>query len=215
MAVALSVVIAAPALSGAHASEDPFVTTWRTTTANESITIPTYTAFGAHTIDWGDGTAPATAWFDHTHMYAEPGTYTVSIAGDFTQIRLHDDPGNAEKLVSIDSWGSMRWASMDHAFGAASNMGYNATDTPPPANNPPTADAGSDLILASGEQTTITGSATDPDQADTLTYQWLQNPSDAGVVFGSPNSLTTTVTAPTADADTRIVLILRVSDGTD
>ncbi|MYH04681.1 MAG: hypothetical protein F4140_07455 [Cenarchaeum sp. SB0675_bin_21] len=83
------------------------------------------------------------------------------------------------------------------------------------ANTPPTADAGSNLVLASGAQATITGSATDPDQADTLTFQWLQNPSDAGVVFESPNSLTTTITAPEVDSITQIALILRVSDGTD
>ena len=130
MVVALSVAIVVTAFAEARADGEPFVTTWRTTTANESITIPTYTAFGAHTIDWGDGTAPTTAWFDQTHVYAEPGTYTVSITGDFTQIRLYDDQDNAKKLVSVDSWGGMRWASMDHAFGAASNMRYNATDAP-------------------------------------------------------------------------------------
>ena len=102
-----------------------------------------------------------------------------------------------------------------HNATATDTVTITVTDTPPPVNTPPTASAGSDLILASGEQVTITGSATDPDQTDTLTYQWLQNPSDAGVVFGSPNSLTTTVTAPEVDIDTRIVLILKVSDGTD
>ena len=60
-----------------------------------------------HTIDWGDGTAPTTAWLDQTHAYEEPGTYTVSITGDFTQIWLYGDWSNAEKLVSIDSWSDM------------------------------------------------------------------------------------------------------------
>ncbi len=114
----------------AGADADPFVTTWKTTSPGESITIPTYIAFGSHTIDWGDGTQPTTDWLDQTHVYEEPGTYTVSITGDFTQIRLYDDRVNAEKLVSIDSWGGVQWGTMDHAFGAASNMVYNATDAP-------------------------------------------------------------------------------------
>ena len=124
----MAVLAAAP--PEAVADADPFVTTWRTTNPGESVTIPTYVAFGEHTIDWGDGTAPTTDWFDQTHVYEEPGTYTVSITGDFTQIRLYDDWVNAARLVSIDSWGDMRWATMDHAFGAASNMRYNATDAP-------------------------------------------------------------------------------------
>ena len=107
-----------------------FVTTWRTTTDNESITIPTYMTVGVHTIDWGDGTAPTTARLSQTHVYEEPGTYTVSITGDFTQIKLYDDWHNAAKLVSIDGWGDMQWGTMDHAFGAASSMMYNATDAP-------------------------------------------------------------------------------------
>ena len=131
----------------------------------------------------------------------DPDTLTPS----FTAPQVDQDTPVTLTLTVTDS----------HNATATDQIVITVTDVPPPANNPPTADAGSDLILASGEQTTITGSATDPDQADTLTYQWLQNPSDAGVVFGSPNSLTTTVTAPVVDADTRIVLILRVSDGTD
>ena len=130
LAVTLSVAIAVTASAKAHADEDPFVTTWRTTTAGEPITISTYTAFGAHTIDWGDGTEPTTAWLDQTHVYEELGTYTVSITDDFTQIRFYDDQDDAKRLVSIDSWGDVRWASMDHAFGAASNMGYDTADAP-------------------------------------------------------------------------------------
>ncbi len=63
-------------------------------------------------------------------MYAEPGTYTVSITGDFQRIRLHDDSNNAAKLVSIDSWGDNQWKTMDHAFSRTTNMVYNATDVP-------------------------------------------------------------------------------------
>ena len=107
LVVALLVAIAVTAFADARADGEPFVTAWRTTTENESITIPTYVAFGEHMIDWGDGTAPTTAWLDQTHAYEEPGTYTVSITGDFTQIWFYGDWSNAEKLVSIDSWGDM------------------------------------------------------------------------------------------------------------
>ena len=82
------------------------------------------------------------------------------------------------------------------------------------ANSPPTVDAGDSLTLASGEQVTLNGTATDPD-GDALTYEWLTSPPNAGIVFGSPNSLTTTITAPEVDGTTHIVIILWVSDGID
>ena len=132
LSISLSfLIVIASAPSEAQADEAPFVTTWRTTTANESITIPMYVGFGSHTIDWGDGTPPTTATFaDQTHVYETPGTYTVSITGDFPQIRLHEDKNNAAKLISIDSWGDIRWKTTAHAFAQASNMVYNATDIP-------------------------------------------------------------------------------------
>ena len=129
LALSMSVLASVPAFSEAHASGDPFVTTWRTTTANETVTIHAY-AVGSHTIDWGDGTRPTTSWWDQAHVYGQPGNYTVSITGDFTQIRLDDDWDNAKKLASIDSWGDVQWATMGHAFAAASNMVYGATDVP-------------------------------------------------------------------------------------
>ena len=88
------------------------------------------------------------------------------------------------------------------------------TVTAVPANNPPEVDAGDHLTLAEGASATISGSATDQD-GDPLTYLWLQEPSDAGVVFGSPTSLTTTITAPQVDGTTQIILLLSASDGTD
>ena len=107
-----------------------FVTTWQTTGANERITIPVGGATGTYTVYWGDGSKSAGVAGDQTHAYAEPGNYAVSITGNFTQIQLHKNGSNAEKLVSIDRWGDIRWESMDRAFKGASNMVYRATDAP-------------------------------------------------------------------------------------
>ena len=107
-----------------------FVTVWETTSADESITIPVGGAVGSYTVDWGDGTAPATHTSDATHTYAAAGNHTVSISGDFTRIHLDGNSTNAPKLVSIEQWGDIRWTSMERAFYGASSMTYNATDTP-------------------------------------------------------------------------------------
>ena len=106
----------------------PFVTTWRTASPNESITIPVGSSTGTYTVDWGDGTATSVTG-DASHAYASPGEHQVVISGDFTRIYLVDGP-NAEKLQSIDQWGDIQWESMSSAFGGATNMVYRATDIP-------------------------------------------------------------------------------------
>ena len=104
-----------------------FVTTWRTTSADESITLP---LVGTDiTINWGDGntTAGVSTPVDHTYNIA--GDYTVQITGGLTWFHLNN-AADASKLVSLDQWGTASWASMENAFSGASNMVYNAGDAP-------------------------------------------------------------------------------------
>ena len=107
-----------------------FVTTWRTSSANESIMIPVGDATGTYTVDWGDGTVSANVTGNQRHAYGTPGTHTVEIYGDFTRIHLNEQQPNAGKLRSIEQWGDIRWESMNSAFQGASNMVYRATDAP-------------------------------------------------------------------------------------
>ena len=109
--------------------ENAFVTTWETTGANQAITIP---ATGTYSIDWGDGTVNATASGTQTHTYADAGNYTVAITGGLESININSLPSQAEKdkLRSIDQWGNITWTTMEGAFRGASNMAYDAADTP-------------------------------------------------------------------------------------
>ena len=117
------------AYADSHETPEPFITTWTTATANESIKIPVGGATGQYTVDWGDGSRD-TVTGNALHQYSDAGTYTVSISGDFTRINLGDDRSNAQKLQSIWQWGDIQWSSMNNAFADASNMVYNATDVP-------------------------------------------------------------------------------------
>ena len=108
----------------------PFITTWQTTVAGESITIPVGGATGIYTIDWGDGNVNYGVSGDQIHTYDDAGTYTVRISGDFARIYLNGQQPNADKLQSIEQWGSVRWESMRSAFQGTSSMAYRATDTP-------------------------------------------------------------------------------------
>lgn len=119
-----------------------FITTWETASSNESITIPTNggsaTTDYTFTVDWGDGTTETITGDDPdpAHTYGSADTYTVEITGTFPHLFLNaglsgsGDTANAEKLQSIDQWGSIQWETMNSAFQGASNMTYAATDAP-------------------------------------------------------------------------------------
>ena len=63
----------------------PFVSTWKTGSDNESITLPLPSGYEYNfTVDWGDtSTSQVTSHddTDKTHTYATAGTYTVTISG--------------------------------------------------------------------------------------------------------------------------------------
>jgi surface protein len=126
------------------AAQDAFITTWETTTANDTITVPTAASDTTYdfTIDWGDGTTETYSGDDPdpSHVYTSADTHTVAITGTFSRIFLDagdfgdGDRANAEKLQSIDQWGTIQWESMQLAFAGASDMTYGATDTPDLSN---------------------------------------------------------------------------------
>ena len=104
----------------------PFVTTWRTDSANQGVTIP---FVGSDiNINWGDGNTTTGVSGTASHTYAAAGHHTVSVSG-LTGISLSGH-ADAPKLVSIDQWGDVSWTSMRDAFRGASNMVYRAADTP-------------------------------------------------------------------------------------
>ena len=112
----------------------PFVTTWKTTAANESVVIYTnnYADYNFN-IDWGDGQMQNNVTGTVAHSYTTPGEYTISIAGDFPHFlaaNYWSDADNARRLMSIDEWGEIEWKAMDAAFAYAENMTYNAIDEP-------------------------------------------------------------------------------------
>ncbi|QAA83006.1 BspA family leucine-rich repeat surface protein [Aequorivita sp. H23M31] len=116
---------------GGSCDENAFVTTWRTTSANETITIPTYLGETYnYTVEWGDGSSDSNVGGNITHTYANAGTYTVSICGTFPRIYFNNTATSRMKLRSIEHWGTNVWSSMNGAFAGAENMVSNATDMP-------------------------------------------------------------------------------------
>ena len=105
---------------------EAFITTWKTTTADESITLPI--SGSGMTVNWGDGTT-TTASGPVSHTYNTAGDHTIQITGELTRFHLIN-AAYASKLVSLDQWGTASWTTMENAFRGASNMAYNAVDSP-------------------------------------------------------------------------------------
>ena len=103
------------------------MTTWRTTSANDTITLPVRGS--DMTIIWGDGNTTAGVSGATNHTYVDVGDHTVSVTGNLTGFLLYNTD-DASKLISIDQWGTAKWPTMKNAFRGASNMEYNATDVP-------------------------------------------------------------------------------------
>ena len=106
-----------------------FITTWRTTTADESITIPTTGTGYNYTVHWGDGTSESGKTGDATHTYTSAGDYTVSIGGVFPRIYFNNR-GDTTKILDVTQWGDIAWTSMENAFYGANNLTVTATDAP-------------------------------------------------------------------------------------
>ncbi|RYG92741.1 hypothetical protein EU803_01140 [Loktanella sp. IMCC34160] len=85
-----------------------------------------------------------------------------------------------------------------------------------PANTAPTADAGTDQLVASGANVTLDGTASDPNDAgQTLSYLWSQT-GGTTVTLSSTTAAQPTFTAPTlviGDADAVLTFQLIVNDG--
>ena len=123
--------IVTPPLCAPTSNKTDFVTTWRTTGNNESITIPITGSGYDYSVDWGDSTAVTNETGAATHAYATPASYTVRISGTFPRIFINNVSGdNKEKIIAINQWGDQVWTSMGGAFSGASNVVGLATDVP-------------------------------------------------------------------------------------
>ena len=107
-----------------------FITTWETTTNNESITIPTKSgSIYDYFIDWGDGGTDEGVTGSISHVYATPGLHEIKISGQFPRM-FFNNLGDKDKILSIDQWGAIQWTSLAHAFKGCSKLNILATDAP-------------------------------------------------------------------------------------
>ena len=106
-----------------------FITTWRTTTDNETITIPTAESGYNYTVKTSDGQEITNITGDATITFTTAGDYDVSISGAFPAIKFNDG-GDKSKLIDIKQWGNIAWTSFSSAFRGCSNLVGTYTDAP-------------------------------------------------------------------------------------
>lgn len=106
--------------------EKPFITTWETTSASESITLPLKSS-GTYdfTVDWGDGSPidTITAYDDSaiTHTYAVADTYMVKIKGTLSAWSFNNS-GSKDKLKTVETLGDVGWLDLSSAFFGCNNL---------------------------------------------------------------------------------------------
>ncbi|MDW3193246.1 MAG: BspA family leucine-rich repeat surface protein [Cytophagales bacterium] len=120
-----------------EAFADAFITTWQVDTDDLTITLPLAVQVNSgdvlnFDVDWGDGTIDVGLTASGVHSYTSPGTYTVRVIGTFTAIFMNSSESrdDADKLLSIEQWGSVSWYTMGSAFRGCVNMVINAIDAP-------------------------------------------------------------------------------------
>lgn len=109
-----------------------FISTWDTTTPNETISLPLI-ASGSYDfiVNWGDGGVDFIIAFNQaevTHNYVLAGTHVVTIEGDISGFSFNAS-GDRLKIKNISNWGSLELTENGWFFGC-SNLTVTAMDVP-------------------------------------------------------------------------------------
>ena len=80
-----------------------FISLWQTTTANETITLPTPTNYR---VDWGDGTVTTNT---NSHEYLTANQYTIKISGEVTDFAFVNG-GDKLKILEISKYGGSSYS---------------------------------------------------------------------------------------------------------
>jgi len=121
--------------------EVPFVTVWRVSPADPTVTIPVDPAYTyRYSVEWGDGQSSSDLNGSVTHVYKKAGEYTVKISGRFPHLLMHASSDlssydrregeNAAKLIRVVDWGTLRWKSMRNMFAYCANLELDTSSRP-------------------------------------------------------------------------------------
>ena len=107
-------------------SGTPFVSVWETQSPGETITLPLRNGSQYNLeVDWGDG-SPKTIITSHddpdiTHVFANAGSYTVTLIGTATAWYFNNQ-GDKNKILQVSDLGDLGWLNFSGAFYGCSNL---------------------------------------------------------------------------------------------
>ena len=142
---------------------------------------------------------------DLTYSWTHDSSLTITFANQTALSTSFTAPD-----VAADTTITVTLTVSDGTVDVSDALQVNITDSP---NSPPTVDAGADQEVVEGATVTLSGTATDVDTGDALTYSWTHD-SSLTITFANQTALSTSFTAPDVAADTTITVTLTVSDGT-
>lgn len=109
------------------------VNTAKTGSTSDTFILPLFNGeYYDFIIKWGDDSEESVTGASLSsveHQYPSSGTYQISIIGQFPRIYFNNS-GDRQKVLSIDSWGSIIWSSMSRAFLGCVNLTCNYYDSP-------------------------------------------------------------------------------------
>ena len=103
---------------------NPFISIWRTTFNNETISLP-YNPSGGHygTIDWGDGNITSNDYANRIHTYQVIGDYTVTINGLVDGFSFdYYNPTSNNNLIEVTRWGCLVLGNDGGYFSSCGNL---------------------------------------------------------------------------------------------
>ena len=112
-------------------SSNNFVSTWTTTGADQTVTLPLSSKSGVSydfTINWGDGTIETVSSAAASHEFASAAEYTITVTGTIKGFTFNNS-GDKTVITSITKWGTFDLFNTGSFYGC-SNLDITATDGP-------------------------------------------------------------------------------------
>ena len=108
---------------GAFSTPDAFITTWRTTAVNETLTIPRKTGgiFYNYEVELEDGRTWSGQNASLTITFPTPGQHRIAITGIFPSIYFNNN-GDREKIFYVNQWGTVIFRSFTRSFYGCTNL---------------------------------------------------------------------------------------------
>ena len=142
---------------------------------------------------------------DLTYSWTHDGTLAITFADPAALSTSFTAPN-----VAANTTVTVTLTVNDGTVDVSDTLQVTITDS---TNHPPAVGAGDDQEVVEGDTVSLSGTATDDDTEDDLTYSWTHDGTLA-ITFADPAALSTSFTAPNVAANTTVTVTLTVNDGT-